>query len=292
MRRLTNLWNWLPAFRAVAQTEHVRAASKQLHVSPSALSRTIRLIEEDVGQPLFNRVGRSLELNATGAKLLSAVRDSMRLIDEALGAMASKQFVGPVRVSSIEPYTSRYVLPALARLTAQHPELIPHLSSHASLEHNTLLLRGQIDVALAIDPRPHSEVTTARLKELACGVYVGSGHPLHGVSASLEEILEHPFIAPEVEDGVPRDGWPSHLRRKIGMHADLALVPEVVRSGRLIGVLPVEIAAAYTSLWRLPPIDVKPITLFASIRKSLGFEGRAELVMQAVTNELCADLPG
>ena len=46
MRRLTTLWSWLPGFRAVAETQHLPTASKQLHVGASALSRTIRLLEE------------------------------------------------------------------------------------------------------------------------------------------------------------------------------------------------------------------------------------------------------
>ena len=40
------IWNWLPAFRAVAETEHLPTASDLLHVTPSALSRTIRLLEQ------------------------------------------------------------------------------------------------------------------------------------------------------------------------------------------------------------------------------------------------------
>ena len=78
VRRLARFWNWLPAFRVTAETAHLPTASEALHISPSALSRTIRLLEEDVGQPLFDRVGRNIALNAAGQRLLAAVRDAMR----------------------------------------------------------------------------------------------------------------------------------------------------------------------------------------------------------------------
>ncbi len=55
LRRVASFWNWLPAFRAVAETEHLPTAAEALFVSPSALSRAIRLLEKDVGQPLFRR---------------------------------------------------------------------------------------------------------------------------------------------------------------------------------------------------------------------------------------------
>ncbi len=285
LRRLTTLWNWLPAFRAVAETQHLPAASKQLHVSPSALSRTIRLLEEDVGQPLFNRVGRGIELNATGQRLLSAVRDSMRLVDEALGAMGGKQFVGPVKIASFEPLTSRYVLPALHRLQAQHPELLPHLTATPSDLHNTALLQGKVDVALAIDPRPHDEISTEKLATLPCSIYVGAGHPLHGTQPTREQILEHGFVAPDETDGIRRDGWPADVRRTVGMHADLGTALEVVRRGAYVGILPDELAAPYSELMAVER-GVSEVVVYALLRKSLGFEGRAEVVISAVKSEL------
>lgn len=286
LRRLTTLWNWLPAFRAVAETQHLPAASKQLHVSPSALSRTIRLLEEDVGQPLFNRVGRGIELNATGERLLSAVRDSMRLVDEALGAMAAKQFVGRVKIASFEPLTTRFVLPALARLRALHPQLLPHLATEPSSAHNALLLRGQVDVALAIDPRPHEEVTTTKLADWPCSVYVGAAHPLAGTTPSVDEVLGHAFVAPDDHDGIRRDGWPAQLRRTVGMHAELGVALEVVRRGAFVGVLPDALAADHPELSVIPVEGIRPVALYALHRKSLGFEGRAEVVIQGIRSEL------
>ena len=48
LRSIANLWNWLPAFRAVAETGNLRLAAERLHVSPSALSRTVRLLEDEI----------------------------------------------------------------------------------------------------------------------------------------------------------------------------------------------------------------------------------------------------
>ncbi len=99
-RRLSSLWGWLPTFRAVAEAEHVSRAAEALGVSPSAVSRMVGLLEDDVGQPLFNRVGRSIRLNDAGQHLLRGVRSAMRLVDESLAVIAGEQFVGLDRPSA------------------------------------------------------------------------------------------------------------------------------------------------------------------------------------------------
>ena len=120
-KRLTSLWAWLPTFRAVAEEQHVSRAARQLGVSPSAVSRMLGLLEDDIGQPLFNRVGRRIQLNAAGEHLLSGVRSAMRLVDESLSLVAGSQFVGAVVVSSAEPVTRGFLLPALDELREAHP---------------------------------------------------------------------------------------------------------------------------------------------------------------------------
>jgi DNA-binding transcriptional LysR family regulator len=82
--RIHCVWPYLPAFLAVAETQHLRRAARELHVSPSALSRSIRLLEERIGHPLFERHGRKLQLTAVGHHILEIVRESVRLVNEVL----------------------------------------------------------------------------------------------------------------------------------------------------------------------------------------------------------------
>ena len=71
-KKLGDVWPWLPVFRVVAETEHLPTAAARLHVSPSALSRTIRLVEEALGEELFVRSARRIVLNSAGQRLLAA----------------------------------------------------------------------------------------------------------------------------------------------------------------------------------------------------------------------------
>jgi DNA-binding transcriptional LysR family regulator len=83
-QRVWRLWNWLPAFRAAAEFESLQRAALAVSLSPSALSRSVSLLEEALGVPLFMRSPRGLRLTADGRELLVASRDAVRLIDEGL----------------------------------------------------------------------------------------------------------------------------------------------------------------------------------------------------------------
>ena len=79
-RRVTEVWTWLPAFRAVAEVEHVQRAAKTLHVTPSSLSRSIRLLEDHLGKRLFDRIeqlpaGEGLVEHALGTEAAGKRQD-------------------------------------------------------------------------------------------------------------------------------------------------------------------------------------------------------------------------
>lgn len=283
VRRLVQLWSWLPAFRAVAETEHLPTASERLFLTPSALSRSIRLLEEDLGMPLFERVGRRLVLNAAGQELLSGVRDAMRRIDDAITAMSGGEPSGPFRVAAPLPFHSIVVLPALTDLQTRSPGLVPHLVSLGASAANAALLAGELDLAVLDDPvrDPHLEIE--RLARISYGVYCGPTHPLYDhPRPTLEDLRPHPFAAPP-DDG---DHWPPDLPRIVGtVLSHLQLGIELCAAGRYLAVLPDLLAVNHPAAagTRRLPIEVFGETaLYAVYRESLGVATVTDLVMTAI----------
>lgn len=84
LARIQCVWPYLPSFLAVAEVQHLRRAARSLRVSPSALSRSIGILEHRIGQPLFERSAGRMRLNSRGDELLDTVREVVRLVDEAL----------------------------------------------------------------------------------------------------------------------------------------------------------------------------------------------------------------
>jgi DNA-binding transcriptional LysR family regulator len=148
--RISNLWNWLPAFRTVAETEHLPTAARALHVSPSALSRSVKALEREVGHPLFDREGRRMRLNRAGELLLAAVRDAMRRVDDGLegatGPATALQIAGPAA------WLQWIVLPALHGLPAPADRLIVEMVDPPPEHGERALLRGELDLLLTEQP--------------------------------------------------------------------------------------------------------------------------------------------
>ena len=287
--RLQSLWNWLPVFRIVAETQHLPTAAKELAVSASALSRTIRLLEEDLGVLLFRRAGRRIELNDNGQALLTGVREAMRRVDEGVSRACDVSFTGPVHIASAGLSTRAYVAPALIALRETLPDLHPVLGHCAPEEIPKALLGGALDICFLSVPVTHPDLTTLLLGEEPNGVYCAEGHPLaKRTELSLEEVTAYPFTAPVPNaQGLTHEGWPIGVERTIVFYAAQMMVGvQVCREGGLLAVLPEVIATQASGLIRLPLDLIPPTPLYAVFRPGLGQDDRTSRVLAAVQREI------
>ena len=74
-------------FQAAAQYEHMTRAAEALYTSQSSLSKTIARLEAEIGQPLFDRVGNRIRLNAAGRQFAQAVNLMLRTLDDSVSAL-------------------------------------------------------------------------------------------------------------------------------------------------------------------------------------------------------------
>ena len=272
--RLVEVWTWLPAFRAVAEVQHVQGAARILHVTPSSLSRAIRLLEDRIGKRLFDRVGRNVRLNHDGEELLAAVRAGMRVVDDGLARVTGTVFAGELRVICEGDQPIDFAWRAAARLMAKYTDL--RITIAASTGPSSLqgqLLRGEADVAVVSAAGETTTLLVEELGELSYGIYCGEGHPLfHEPKVSLATICAHAFVAPSSsgDDGV-QDQWPTSLARIVKLRLP-ALQPAIAlcASGELLAVLP-DLAVAEASgrrrLRRLPSTAIPAASLIAVRRR-------------------------
>ena len=76
--------NTLRAFEAVGRHSHVRRAAEELHLTHAALSRQIRILEEQLDVRLFDRVKNRIQLTAAGRRLLGTVQDALTTLQEGV----------------------------------------------------------------------------------------------------------------------------------------------------------------------------------------------------------------
>ncbi len=289
LREIQRVWNWLPAFRAVAETEHLPSAALRLAVTPPALSRSIQLLETALGKSLFRRVGRRLELNEEGAKFLELVREGMRRIHEAVVQLRSDELTGRVRVASAGLLTRAFVVPALLDVRKAHPELTPSIMSVPVPLLVPHLLQGQVDIAFLSTAISHPLLEVVHLGAHRSGVFCGRGHALHGrKELRAEELKSYEFVTPAPNDRLEiEDGWPIDAKRQIGFHVDhMYLGAEVCASGEFLAVLPDVVALAAEGLYRLPLELIPPTQLYGVHRTTVGTHGSVERVLAAVVERL------
>ncbi|HTJ99443.1 MAG TPA: LysR substrate-binding domain-containing protein [Bordetella sp.] len=117
--------NTLPVFRVVAETQNLRAAAEALHLTHSAVSQQIRLLETRLGYEVFDRRGRRVVLNGAGAALLRAVQGAMALLDEGVQAAAAAAGTTEqrLRISVLPSFAQRWLLPRMGSWRERHPDL-------------------------------------------------------------------------------------------------------------------------------------------------------------------------
>ena len=125
----------LPAFVAVARRGNLRAAADELHLTHSAVSQQIRLLEQQTGLQLFDRPGRRIVLNAAGQHLLHAAEQALAQLDAALHeAAATRQPDTLLRLTALPSFAQRWLLPRMGRWHAQQPRITLDLHSSQHLE--------------------------------------------------------------------------------------------------------------------------------------------------------------
>jgi DNA-binding transcriptional LysR family regulator len=117
--------NDLIAFLAVAKQRSFTRAASQLGVSPSALSHTIRGLEERLGLRLLSRTTRSVAPTEAGARLLRTVGPRFEEIDAELAALSElrQRPAGTIRITAGEHPAQAVLWPALAKLLPDYPDI-------------------------------------------------------------------------------------------------------------------------------------------------------------------------
>ncbi len=271
---LQQIWSWLPAFRMVGETEQIRSAARELHVSASALSRSISLLEDSLGIQLFTRTRRQLRLTEEGRTLLQSLREAMGQISEAVLEIEGRALHGALRVSAPSTVNRLLIVPTLARLRARHPEIQPRLSKLRDGEVIERLRMNLLDIAFVTQSVQDEAITQVRIGAYSSGVYVGASHPLRGRgSLELADLRDHPFVAPPPsQHGRPREGWPPEFERNVAIEVtDLQTGIDLCLSGAYIAVLPDLLVADQRRAGQLYRLDLEiltPINIFALHRRS------------------------
>jgi DNA-binding transcriptional LysR family regulator len=140
----------LHTFEAAARQLSFTLAGQELALSQSAVSRQIQQLEASLQAPLFERRHRALALTDAGRVMQRAVNDSLERLRDAAARVRPASQARQVAITCTPGFASFWLIPRLARFTANHPQVDVRVS--ATLEVVDLE-RSDLDLAVRFVPR-------------------------------------------------------------------------------------------------------------------------------------------
>jgi DNA-binding transcriptional LysR family regulator len=264
----------LRIFVSVARSPSLAAAAQETHLTPSAVSKALKRLEESVGMPLFDRSAKALVLNQSGNFLLARAQTLLALADQARADLLGGRAAIECRVGGPAVLLWRHGR-AVGDALQAWPQASLRMQAMFEDEALAALLRGDLNAAIvtqeAIEGRGEhlsEEWAVTSLGSVVQHLVGGKQHPLvtqlsaagrgrrtaaaartgaGGVlQATTEQVLAHDFACPSrsmfcgVQRGARSDGWrDDQLPRKIRYWTDdIHLLLGFVKSGAALAYLP------------------------------------------------------
>lgn len=189
----------LRCFVVAAELENVTLAASRLRIAQSAVSRHIRLLEQELSVRLFERIGRGLKLTANGELLRDRAR---HLIDEfnhlktdivaGAGAMS-----GALRVGAA-PSLGEVLFPPLAeRYARDYPNVQLQLITDLALVLQGLVRADRLDIAILSFPDRDPDLVLSRLtSEQLCLISAPAIAPHFGEECTIAAVSRLPLLLP------------------------------------------------------------------------------------------------
>ena len=270
----------LTHFLKIAQTENITRAAEELGLSQPAVSRSLQRLEEEIGQPLFERQSRKMVLTDAGELLVSRARQIMSIIDDTLSEITDDGQSGRIRLGAI-PTIAPYFLPGLLHhFTSAFPKARLLVQEEPTQNLLQRLTQGELDLAILTIPAKYLEIDTLFEEELL--LVMPQGHPLsQKKQIKLADIQTLPFVLLD-EAHCLSDNIVSFCRQRsfqpVSMEktSQLAMVQELVTLGHGISMVPAMARAIDKSNRRLyrSLAGPKPMRTIAAVWNPYRFQSK------------------
>ena len=186
-------------FLAAAESLHFTRAAEGLGVSQPTLSLQVKELEDELGTPLFDRVGRSVRLTSAGVLFARHAARALREVEAGREALADLQGLrrGTLRVGVTHSFSTPLIPRAVAGFRREHPGVgvVVEKTSGRAVENG--LVAGELDLGIAFAPPEAPEVVAETLFEEEVVLIASTGHPLAGrARVKLAELDGLPLVMP------------------------------------------------------------------------------------------------
>lgn len=185
-------------FLAVVEAGQISAAAKALNVSQSAITLSIKDMEDRLGAELFERLPTGLRLTRAGQQFQHHARDIATSFEAAMKSVAciDETVSGHIRLGMSWTLSSYFAIPVMERFWQQHPQISVDLSEAPREDLEQALVEDQLDLALILTSNLSADLglkgrTFHKSKR---HLWVSVDHPLTKLKqVTLSDVAHHPY---------------------------------------------------------------------------------------------------
>ena len=240
-------------FYHVANTLSFSEASKQLFISQSAVSQSIKVLEKKLNQPLFIRSTKRVQLTPEGEILLKHIEPAMNLIRQGKNQLLEANTLngGQLRIGASDTICRYYLVPYLKEFHRRYPNVHIKVTNQTSIACAKLLESGQVDFAITNYPNSGlSNTQNVRIIREFKDVFVANDEykELKGKTVSLKDLKQFPILM------LDRKSTTSEFLHSMFQRHQLDLVPEIELSSNdlLIDLARIGLGVAFVPDYCIP----------------------------------------
>jgi len=241
----------LEILQAIAETGSFTACGRKLHVSQSAISRQILLLEEELGEPLFLRVGRQVRMTPAAESLVQLGQRVFLDVRETVGAITdrTRELRGTLRLSGGMTVCLYVFPPLLKHLRRVHPQLDVRLTVAMAGRSVQEIRGGRGDAGLLTLPVEESDMATvpvlreellvvtipthqlAKRRKVAARDLAGLPFVLFETGSATRKVIDHFFASEKIEPTIVMET------------ENVEIIKAMVKTGQGIGIVPYQAVA-------------------------------------------------
>lgn len=212
-------------FYYVANTLSFSEASKQLFISQSAVSQSIKALEKKLDQTLFIRSTKKVRLTPEGEILLRHIEPAIHLIKRGESQiLESASTGGQIRIGASDTICRYFLVPYLERFHKDFPNAHIKVTNATSIKCTELLETGQVDLIFTNYPNTYlSNLNSVKIIKEFQDVFIANHafHELNGKKLSLRQLQKYPIIM------LDKKSTTSEFLHSLFQQHQLDLVPEI-----------------------------------------------------------------
>ncbi len=241
----------LEILQAIAETGSFTACGRKLHVSQSAISRQILLLEEELGEPLFLRVGRRVRMTPAAESLVQLGQRVFQDVRDTVGVITDRtsDLKGTLRLSGGMTVCLYVFPPLLKHLRRVHPHLDVRLTVATAGRSVQEIRNGRVDAGLLTLPVEESDLVAvpvlreelllvtmpthalARRRRVAARDLAGQPFVLFEAGSGTRKVIDKFFAAESIEPTIVMDT------------ENVEIIKAMVKTGLGIGIVPYQAVA-------------------------------------------------